>query len=125
MNARCALLHLLLFLATLQDVPRELEEAAAIDGATRPQTILRVIIPLLWGLIVPQVAFGLPGSILILRNFFANVPKELEEPLHWMASRPSVSSGASCCPWSGQRLPRWLCSPWSGAGTHSSCRCSC
>ena len=31
------------------------------------------------GLIVPQVAFGLPGSILILRNFFANVPKELEE----------------------------------------------
>jgi len=33
----------------------------------------------LWGLIVPQVAFGLPGSILILRNFFVNVPKELEE----------------------------------------------
>lgn len=33
----------------------------------------------LWGIIVPQVAFGLPGSILILRNFFANVPKELEE----------------------------------------------
>jgi len=33
----------------------------------------------LWGVIVPQVAFGLPGSILILRNFFANVPKELEE----------------------------------------------
>jgi raffinose/stachyose/melibiose transport system permease protein len=33
----------------------------------------------LWGIIIPQVAFGLPGSILILRNFFANVPKELEE----------------------------------------------
>jgi raffinose/stachyose/melibiose transport system permease protein len=32
-----------------------------------------------WGVIVPQIAFGLPGSILILRNFFANVPKELEE----------------------------------------------
>jgi len=33
----------------------------------------------LWGVIVPQVAFGLPGNILILRNFFNNVPKELEE----------------------------------------------
>jgi raffinose/stachyose/melibiose transport system permease protein len=32
-----------------------------------------------WGVIIPQVAFGLPGSILILRNFFSNVPKELEE----------------------------------------------
>jgi raffinose/stachyose/melibiose transport system permease protein len=37
------------------------------------------LVDTLWGLIVPQVAFGLPGSILILRNFFANVPKELEE----------------------------------------------
>jgi raffinose/stachyose/melibiose transport system permease protein len=33
----------------------------------------------LWGVITPQIAFGLPGSILILRNFFSNVPKELEE----------------------------------------------
>lgn len=33
----------------------------------------------LWGIIIPQVAFGLPGNILILRNFFTAVPKELEE----------------------------------------------
>ncbi|KAB8141682.1 carbohydrate ABC transporter permease [Chloroflexia bacterium SDU3-3] len=33
----------------------------------------------LWGVIIPQVAFGLPGNILILRNFFASVPKELED----------------------------------------------
>jgi raffinose/stachyose/melibiose transport system permease protein len=33
----------------------------------------------LWGIILPQVAFGLPGNILILRGFFAVVPTELEE----------------------------------------------
>jgi raffinose/stachyose/melibiose transport system permease protein len=33
----------------------------------------------LWGIIIPQVAFGLPGNILILRGFFATIPTELEE----------------------------------------------
>jgi raffinose/stachyose/melibiose transport system permease protein len=33
----------------------------------------------LWGVILPQVAFGLPGNILILRGFFINIPRELEE----------------------------------------------
>jgi raffinose/stachyose/melibiose transport system permease protein len=33
----------------------------------------------LWGIILPQIAFGLPGNILILRGFFAAVPVELEE----------------------------------------------
>ena len=33
----------------------------------------------LWGIILPQVAFGLPGNILILRGFFATIPRELEE----------------------------------------------
>ncbi len=32
-----------------------------------------------WGVVLPQVAFGLPGNILILRGFFATIPKELEE----------------------------------------------
>jgi raffinose/stachyose/melibiose transport system permease protein len=33
----------------------------------------------LWGIILPQIAFGLPGNILILRGFFATVPRELDE----------------------------------------------
>lgn len=33
----------------------------------------------LWGVILPQIAFGLPGNILILRGFFATVPRELDE----------------------------------------------
>jgi raffinose/stachyose/melibiose transport system permease protein len=33
----------------------------------------------LWGIILPQVAFGLPGNILVLRGFFTTIPPELEE----------------------------------------------
>jgi raffinose/stachyose/melibiose transport system permease protein len=33
----------------------------------------------LWGVILPQVAFGLPGNILILRGFFITIPQELED----------------------------------------------
>ena len=33
----------------------------------------------LWGVILPQIAFGLPGNILILRGFFATIPRELDE----------------------------------------------
>ncbi|GAB4121236.1 MAG: carbohydrate ABC transporter permease [Roseiflexaceae bacterium] len=32
-----------------------------------------------WGIILPQVAFGLPGTILILRGFFSSLPPELDE----------------------------------------------
>lgn len=32
----------------------------------------------LWGVILPMVAFGLPGSVVILRSFFVAVPNELE-----------------------------------------------
>lgn len=37
------------------------------------------LINTLWGIILPQVAFGLPLNILILRGFFMQVPRELEE----------------------------------------------
>ncbi len=33
----------------------------------------------LWGVILPMVAFGLPGSVIILRTFFRAVPIELED----------------------------------------------
>jgi raffinose/stachyose/melibiose transport system permease protein len=37
------------------------------------------LVDTLWGVILPQVAFGLPGNILILRGFFATLPRELDE----------------------------------------------
>ncbi|MCC6945733.1 MAG: carbohydrate ABC transporter permease [Thermomicrobiales bacterium] len=33
----------------------------------------------IWGVILPQVAFQLPVSVLILRNFFMAIPQELED----------------------------------------------
>lgn len=33
----------------------------------------------MWGVILPLVAFGLPGSVIILRSFFTHVPLELED----------------------------------------------
>ena len=40
-------LHMLLFMAGLQNIPRELEEAAMIDGANRWQSVWFVTVPLL------------------------------------------------------------------------------
>ena len=40
-------LHMLLFMAGLQNIPREIEEAAMIDGANRWQSIQYITIPLL------------------------------------------------------------------------------
>ncbi len=33
----------------------------------------------MWGVILPLVAFGLPGSVVILRTFFITIPGELED----------------------------------------------
>jgi raffinose/stachyose/melibiose transport system permease protein len=37
------------------------------------------LIDSMWGVILPLVAFGLPGSVVILRNFFIAIPSELED----------------------------------------------
>lgn len=37
------------------------------------------LVDTLWGIILPQIAFSLPGNILILRGFFAALPPELDE----------------------------------------------
>ncbi|KAB8141683.1 sugar ABC transporter permease [Chloroflexia bacterium SDU3-3] len=58
-------LHLLLFLAALQDVPVELEEAAAIDGATSAQITTRIIIPLMGSTARLAVYLSALGSIQI------------------------------------------------------------
>ena len=39
--------HMILYLAGLQQIPRELEEAALIDGASAPQILRHVTLPLL------------------------------------------------------------------------------
>ena len=58
-------LHLILFLAALQNVPVELEEAASIDGANRWQTILHIILPLMGSTARLSVYLSALGSLQI------------------------------------------------------------
>ena len=53
----------LIFLAALQGVPKELEEAALIDGATRFQMFLRVVVPLMTPIIFLRLVMGIIGAL--------------------------------------------------------------
>lgn len=56
-------LHMLLYMAGLQNIPREIEEAAMIDGANRLQTIRNVTIPLLGSTIRTTILLSVLGSL--------------------------------------------------------------
>ena len=55
--------HMMLFIAGLQAIPRDLYEAAEIDGASRWQRFLRVTLPLLRPTIALSVFFSVLGSL--------------------------------------------------------------
>jgi raffinose/stachyose/melibiose transport system permease protein len=46
------------------------------------------LVDTLWGIILPQVAFQLPLSVLILRNFFIAIPNELEDAAYVDGATP-------------------------------------
>jgi raffinose/stachyose/melibiose transport system permease protein len=56
-------LHMLLDMAGLQNIPREIEEAALIDGANRWQLLRHVTIPLLGSTIRTSVYLSVLGSL--------------------------------------------------------------
>jgi len=56
-------LHLLLFLTGLQNIPREIEEAARIDGANRYQLFAKITIPLLGSTIRTSAYLSIIGSL--------------------------------------------------------------
>jgi raffinose/stachyose/melibiose transport system permease protein len=56
-------LHLLLFMAGLQNIPREVEEAAAIDGASTWQTIRFVTIPMIASTIRLVIYLSVLGAL--------------------------------------------------------------
>ena len=61
---------MVIFLAALQDVPRDTLEAAAIDGATGAQAVLRVVIPQIRPAIFFVVATGLIGTLQVFDQAF-------------------------------------------------------
>ena len=46
------------------------------------------LVDTLWGIILPQVAFALPVSVLILRDFFLAIPRELEDAAYVDGASP-------------------------------------
>jgi raffinose/stachyose/melibiose transport system permease protein len=56
-------LYMLLFMAGLQNIPAEVEEAARIDGADGSQMLTRITIPLLSGTILTCVYLSVVGSL--------------------------------------------------------------
>lgn len=61
---------MIVFLAALQDVPREVLEAAALDGATGVQAIVRVVVPLIRPALFFVVANGVIGTLQIFDQAF-------------------------------------------------------
>jgi len=55
--------YLILYIAGLQDIPHELEEAARIDGATNRQVNQHIVLPLLRGTIFLTIYLSIVGSI--------------------------------------------------------------
>lgn len=55
--------HMIILLAGLQGIPRELEEAAAIDGASRRQAIRHITLPLLGPTIRVSVFLSIIGAL--------------------------------------------------------------
>ena len=56
-------LHMLLYMAGLQNIPKEIEEAALIDGANRWQMIGNITIPLLGSTIRTTIYLSVLGSL--------------------------------------------------------------
>jgi multiple sugar transport system permease protein len=76
---------MVIFLAGLQGIPRELEEAALIDGATKVQVFRRITIPLM----TPLIFFQLVLAIISVGGTTAAFSRQL---LHACASARSLSS---------------------------------
>lgn len=56
-------LYMIIFLAALQNIPTELLEAAAIDGATPTDQLWRIQLPLVWPTVVASVVLCISGSM--------------------------------------------------------------
>lgn len=54
---------MLLFLAAIQNIPRELIEAAILDGASKAQTFTSITIPLIWETIRTVMIYNVIGAL--------------------------------------------------------------
>lgn len=70
---------MLLFLAAIQNIPRELIEAAWLDGANKVQIFFSVTIPLIWETIRTVLIFNIIGALSgfsIIYTLFERIPQK-------------------------------------------------
>lgn len=70
--------YMIIFLANLQKMNKSMIEAAKIDGASEPQTFVRVILPLLSGTIMVSTILAIAGSLRGFDLIFAMTNQGLE-----------------------------------------------
>jgi ABC-type sugar transport system permease subunit len=63
-------LYMLILLVGLQAIPREVYEAAAVDGASRRQTLRRITLPLLRPSLALALILCITGSLLAFEQFY-------------------------------------------------------
>lgn len=56
-------LYLIIFLSALQTIPREILEAADLDGASEWQKTIHVVLPSIWNIIIVSVVLCISGSL--------------------------------------------------------------
>jgi len=61
---------MLMFLAALQDIPRDVYEAASIDGATGPRVFFNITLPLLRPIIFLVVVLGTIGTLQVFDQIY-------------------------------------------------------
>ena len=54
---------MIIFIAAIQNIPSELEEAADIDGATGFQKLIHIILPMMWTTIKIAIVLCISGSL--------------------------------------------------------------
>jgi ABC-type sugar transport system permease subunit len=68
--------YVVLFLAGMDKIPRELYEAAELDGATKPTSFFRITIPLMWDVITVAIILWTITAIKVFEFPFAFVGVE-------------------------------------------------
>ena len=61
---------MLMFLAALQDIPKDLYEAASIDGATGPRVFFNITLPLLRPIVFLVVVLGTIGTLQVFDQIY-------------------------------------------------------
>jgi raffinose/stachyose/melibiose transport system permease protein len=56
-------LYMVIFLAAIQNIPKEIHEASSLDGVTEIERLVYITLPLLWPTVMASVVLCISGSM--------------------------------------------------------------